>query len=145
MPPAPHSPDPGLPALAVSVYAEVAVNAGRPLRQPFTYAVPPDFLARSGPLRVGHGVFVPFGRKVVQGVVLALRNDTDIASPRPIHARIDPDDPDAAAHPGPGRPGPLDRRDLPRLAVELRGAVPAPSHDVAPAAHPQRRGFPLRR
>ncbi len=93
MPPAAHSPDPGRPALAVSVYAEVAVNAGRPLRQPFTYAVPPDFLARSGPLRVGHGVFVPFGRKVVQGVVLALRNDTDIASPRPIQARIDPDDP----------------------------------------------------
>ena len=93
MPPAAHSPDPGPPTLAVSVYAEVAVNAGRPLRQPFTYAVPPDFLARSGPLRVGHGVFVPFGRKVVQGVVLALRNDTDIASPRPIHARIDPDDP----------------------------------------------------
>ena len=93
MPPAPHSPDPGRPTLAVSVYAEVAVNAGRPLRQPFTYAVPPDFLARSGPLRVGHGVFVPFGRKVVQGVVLALRNDTDIASPRPIHARIDADDP----------------------------------------------------
>ena len=93
MPPAPHSPDPGRPALAASVYAEVAVNAGRPLRQPFTYAVPADFLTRTGPLRVGHGVFVPFGRKVVQGVVLALRNDTDIASPRGLEARIDPADP----------------------------------------------------
>ncbi len=79
------------PAGAPAAYAEVAVNAGRPLRQPFTYAVPAGFLAGTGPLRVGHAVFVPFGRKVVQGVVLALRDEPDIASPRPIEARIEPE------------------------------------------------------
>ena len=145
MPPAPHSPDPGRPALAVSVYAEVAVNAGRPLRQPFTYAVPADFLTRSGPLRVGHGVFVPFGRRVVQGVVLALRSDTDIASPRPVHARIDPADPTPLLTPAQAALAPLDRRRVSGLAVELRVAVPAPSHDIPAAAHPQRRRLPLRR
>ncbi len=92
MPPPPTPPD-AAPPDPPAIFADVAVNAGRPLRQSFTYAVPPEFLTRSGPLRVGHGVFVPFGRKVVQGVVLALRSDSDIASPRPVRARIDPADP----------------------------------------------------
>ena len=74
---------------AASVYAQVAVNAGRPLRQPFTYVVPVQLLQQVGVLRVGHGVFVPFGRRVTQGIVLALRNETEIASPRPILARIE--------------------------------------------------------
>ena len=91
-----------------ALYAEVAVNAGRPLRQTFTYAVPadlgtvpsdlgaaaPDVGERGAPGRtrtvaVGQAVFVPFGRKVVQGVVLALRGEREIAAPRPLLALID--------------------------------------------------------
>ena len=78
------------PGPAAVLYAEIAVNGGRPLRQPFTYAITQPLLDEAGGIRVGHGVFVPFGRRVVQGVVLALRDESEIASPRPITALIEP-------------------------------------------------------
>ena len=69
-----------------SLYADVAANAGRPSREAFTYAVPAALS-----LRLGQGVFVPFGRRMVQGVVLALRDGSAIADPRPIHGVIEPE------------------------------------------------------
>ena len=65
-------------------YARVAVDSGRPQREPFTYAVPTDLA-----IGVGQGVLVPFGRQVLQGVVLALEDSSEIAEPRPIHSLID--------------------------------------------------------
>jgi primosomal protein N' (replication factor Y) len=65
-------------------FAEVAVYSGRPLRTTFTYAIPDKLGAR-----VGHAVFVPFGRQTVQGVVLAVMATTAVADPRPILSLIE--------------------------------------------------------
>ncbi|MCZ6707693.1 MAG: hypothetical protein O7A71_07095, partial [Chloroflexi bacterium] len=65
-------------------FAEIAVYSGRPHRETFTYRIP-DGLA----VLRGHALFVPFGRRVLQGVVLRLTDSSDIADPRPIHAFIE--------------------------------------------------------
>ncbi len=65
-------------------FAEVAVYSGRPLHGTFIYAIP-DALA----VRVGHAVFVPFGRQTVQGVVLTVTDASDVAEPRPILSLIE--------------------------------------------------------
>ncbi|MCZ6544955.1 MAG: primosomal protein N' [Chloroflexi bacterium] len=65
-------------------FAEIAVYSGRPHRETFTYRIP-DGLA----VLRGHALFVPFGRRVLQGVVLRLADSSDIADPRPIHAFIE--------------------------------------------------------
>ena len=65
-------------------YARVAVDSGRPQREPFTYSVPKDLA-----VGVGQGVLVPFGRQMLQGVVLELEDSSEIAEPRPIHSLID--------------------------------------------------------
>ena len=64
-------------------YAEVAVYSGRPDRSPFTYAIP-DHLT----VRVGDGVYVPFGKQVLQGVVVQLSDSPAVAAPREILASI---------------------------------------------------------
>ncbi|MEE9277849.1 MAG: primosomal protein N', partial [Dehalococcoidia bacterium] len=64
-------------------FAEVAVFAGRPQRQTFTYAIPSHL-----DVRVGHGVFVPFGRQALQGVVLELGDSSAVANPREIRSLI---------------------------------------------------------
>ena len=61
------------------IFVEVAVNSGRPHRQTFTYAVPTQL-----DIRVGDAVLVPFGRQVVQGVVIERGDTSDIAHPRPV-------------------------------------------------------------
>jgi primosomal protein N' (replication factor Y) (superfamily II helicase) len=48
-------------------YAEVAVNAALPHRRAFTYSVPDGMR-----LEVGQAVYVPFGRRTLQGIVLEL-------------------------------------------------------------------------
>lgn len=65
-------------------FADVAVNTGQPARTPFTYAVPPDM-----PLSAGQAVFVPFGPRVLQGIVLRLRSDSDVEQVRAINAVAD--------------------------------------------------------
>ena len=52
---------------AAPLFAEVIVP--RHLAGPFTYRIPPELRAL---LRVGHLVFVPFGRSLVQGAVIGL-------------------------------------------------------------------------
>ena len=65
-------------------FAEVAVYSGRPHRETFTYAIP-DHLT----VRVGDGVYVPFGRQVVQGVVLQLTDNPAVAEPREVLSLVE--------------------------------------------------------
>jgi primosomal protein N' (replication factor Y) len=66
-------------------YAEVAVDF--PLAQPrsFSYSVPPNIS-----LSVGHAVWVPFGPRLVQGVVLALSEQAQVEETKEIAEAIDP-------------------------------------------------------
>ncbi len=54
-----------------------------PHRDAFSYAVPEGMT-----LRVGDGVFVPFGRRKLQGIVLATPEVPSFADPKPVEARI---------------------------------------------------------
>lgn len=68
------------------LYAEVAVNSTLPHRQTFSYGVP-DRLE----LHVGDAVHVPFGRRVLQGVVVEIHDTPMFTEPekiRPVVARI---------------------------------------------------------
>ena len=67
-------------------YAEVAVNAAAPIRQTFTYRVPEGM-----PLCVGHAVYVPFGSRRLQGIVLDITQIPAFADARDIEAIIDPE------------------------------------------------------
>ena len=67
-------------------YAEVAVNAAAPIRQTFTYRIPEGL-----PVSVGHAVYVPFGSRRLQGVVLDVTEEPAFAEARDIEAIIDPE------------------------------------------------------
>lgn len=67
-------------------YAEVAVNAAAPIRQTFTYRIPEGM-----PLGVGHAVYVPFGSRRLQGVVLEVTQRPAFADARDVEAIIDPE------------------------------------------------------
>lgn len=62
-------------------FAEVAVNAGHPARAAFTYSVPEGMA-----VAVGQAVFVPFGQRILQGVVLSLTGESTVPGTRPISA-----------------------------------------------------------
>ncbi len=66
-------------------YAEVAVNF--PLAQPrsFSYSIPPHIS-----LSVGHAVWVPFGPRLVQGIVLALSEQAQVEETKEIAEVISP-------------------------------------------------------
>ncbi|MBE9501885.1 MAG: primosomal protein N' [Chloroflexi bacterium] len=66
-------------------YAEVAVNSPGVQQKTFSYAVPPDM-----PLVVGHAVWVPFGPKVVQGIVFELTAYPAVEETRDVIGIIDP-------------------------------------------------------
>ena len=74
-------------------YAEVAVNAAALIRQTFTYRIPDNLpAARQGlPLGVGHAVYVPFGSRRLQGVVLEVTETPAFPDARDIEAVIDPE------------------------------------------------------
>ncbi len=76
-------------------YAEVSVNSPIAQRRTFSYAVPPHLN-----IRVGQAVWVPFGERTLQGIVMALtpfpavaetRDIIDVIEPRPFlsPARVD--------------------------------------------------------
>lgn len=67
-------------------FAEVAVNAGQPARTAFTYSVPEGMDPRPG-----QAVFVPFGPRVLQGIVLERTGRATIEEVRPIDAIADPE------------------------------------------------------
>ncbi|HEX5131953.1 MAG TPA: primosomal protein N' [Candidatus Krumholzibacteria bacterium] len=60
-------------------YAHVVLPI--PVDQSFTYEIPADLRGR---VRVGYRVEVPFGRRVLNGVVVELAETTDLARTRPI-------------------------------------------------------------
>jgi primosomal protein N' (replication factor Y) len=66
-------------------YVEVAVNSGLPHRQSFSYAVPPGMT-----LTPGDGVFAPFGRRSLQGIVMQVSDKPAFTQgePKPVEARI---------------------------------------------------------
>ncbi len=76
-----------------SVLAEVVVNAQQPARTPFTYSVSADQAVVPG-----QAVFVPFGPRILQGIVLALSESTPLHAVRPIAAVADPEPILDAAH-----------------------------------------------
>ena len=74
-------------------FAEVVVNSGQPSRQPFTYAIPDGTV-----VALGQAVFVPFGTRVLQGVVLRLSDVSDLESVRELNAVADLEPAIDAAH-----------------------------------------------
>jgi len=62
------------------------VNSGQPARTPFTYSVP-DGMA----VAPGQAVFVPFGPRILQGLVVAEAETTSLQAVRPIASIADPD------------------------------------------------------
>ena len=65
-------------------FAEVAVNASAPIRQTFTYRVP-DGLG----VVPGQAVYVPFGARTLQGIVMDVTDATAYPEARDIGAVID--------------------------------------------------------
>jgi primosomal protein N' len=65
-------------------YVEVAVNSGLPHRGAFSYAVPAGMA-----LQAGDAVFVPFGRRYLQGIVMDVVDVPSFADPKPVDAHMD--------------------------------------------------------
>ncbi|MDZ4230939.1 MAG: primosomal protein N', partial [Dehalococcoidales bacterium] len=66
-------------------YAEVCVNSPVAPRQTFSYAIPSGMN-----ISIGQAVLVPFGEKVLQGIVLALSEYPAVAETREIAEIIEP-------------------------------------------------------
>lgn len=66
------------------MYAEVAVNATAPIRQTFTYAIPAGM-----DVQPGHAVYVPWGARTLQGIVMEVTEVPAYAEARDIEALID--------------------------------------------------------
>ena len=64
-------------------FVEVAVNSKLPHRGSFSYSMPDDMT-----LEPGDGVFVPFGRRWLQGIVMEVVAVPAFADPKPVQARI---------------------------------------------------------
>ena len=67
-------------------YAEVSVNSPAAQRRTFSYTVPPGLN-----IAVGQAVWVPFGEKVLQGMVIELTDYPAVEETREISGTIDPD------------------------------------------------------
>lgn len=65
-------------------FAEVAVNSSSALRRTFSYSIPPDL-----ELSVGQAVWVPFGPRRLQGIVLQLTDEPAVAQTKDIAALLD--------------------------------------------------------
>jgi len=66
-------------------YAEVAVNSPIAHRQTFSYTIPPNT-----DLDIGQAVWVPFGPKVLQGIVFQLTDHSPVEETKEIVGVIDP-------------------------------------------------------
>jgi primosomal protein N' (replication factor Y) len=66
-------------------YAEVSVNSPIAQRRTFSYAIPPNLK-----IDVGQAVWVPFGEKRLQGIVLELSPHPEVAETREIIGVIEP-------------------------------------------------------
>ncbi len=65
-------------------YAEVAVNAAAPIRQTFTYQIPDGV-----DVEPGHAVYVPFGARTLQGIVMEVTEEPAFAEARDIEGLIE--------------------------------------------------------
>ena len=65
-------------------FADVAVNAAAPLRQTFTYRIPDGL-----PIEPGQAVYVPFGSRTLQGIVVERSDSASVAQTRDIADIID--------------------------------------------------------
>ncbi len=65
-------------------FADVAVNAGQPARTSFTYEIPDGLVVQAG-----QAVFVPFGPRILQGIVLSLADESPVDSVRRLVAIAD--------------------------------------------------------
>ncbi len=68
------------------MYAELVINIEAPLESTFHYHVPSDMSKR---LTMGHLVEVEFGRRLAQGIVIALDDDAPVEETKPIISIID--------------------------------------------------------
>lgn len=68
----------------MSKYADVALPVG--VDREFTYAIPPSF---EGTVAVGVRVVVPFGRKLITGLVVSLSSSSSVPGIRPIRDVLD--------------------------------------------------------
>ncbi len=66
-------------------YAEISVNSPGAQRQTISYAIPQDLS-----ISVGQAVWVPFGEKLLQGIVLELSQYPAVEQTREIAGTIDP-------------------------------------------------------
>ncbi|HEY55532.1 MAG TPA: primosomal protein N' [Dehalococcoidia bacterium] len=66
-------------------YAEVSVNSPVAQRRTFSYAIPPSL-----DIDVGQAVWVPFGDKLLQGIVLELKPQPEVEETREIAGVIEP-------------------------------------------------------
>jgi len=66
-------------------YAEVCVNSPVAQRRTFSYAVPPGLN-----IDVGQAVWVPFGEKLLQGIVLKLSDYPTVEETKEIASIIEP-------------------------------------------------------
>jgi primosomal protein N' (replication factor Y) len=66
-------------------YAEVSVNSPAAQRRTFSYTVPPDL-----GVAIGQAVWVPFGDKLLQGIVLELTEQPAVAETKEITGVIEP-------------------------------------------------------
>ena len=67
-------------------YAEVSVNSPVAQRRTFSYAIPSDLT-----VSVGQAVWVPFGDRILQGIVLELSSYPAVAETREIIDVIEPE------------------------------------------------------
>jgi len=66
-------------------YAEVSVNSPIAQRRTFSYAIPPDL-----EVAVGQAVWVPFGEKLLQGIVTELTTHPAVEETKEIAGVIEP-------------------------------------------------------
>ncbi len=71
----------------MSAFAEVSINLSQ-IERTYHYSIPPDL---QGQIQPGSLVVVPFGKQIVQGVVLALPEQAEVPDLKPIIELLAPD------------------------------------------------------
>jgi primosomal protein N' (replication factor Y) len=71
----------------MSAFAEVSINLSQ-IERTYHYSIPPDL---QGQIQPGSLVVVPFGKQIVQGVVLALPEQSEVPDVKPIIELLAPD------------------------------------------------------
>jgi primosomal protein N' (replication factor Y) len=67
-------------------YAEVSVNSPAAQRRTFSYSIPPDLQ-----IKAGQAVWIPFGERLLQGIVMELTDYPAVEETRDILDIIEPD------------------------------------------------------